>query len=121
MLAVALVVEWSASRWRSCSVDSRIAFDMDFQESVTYQATQRSLMLTDNQLDQIRNVIIVTMENRSFDHALGYLSLPESGYANWQKIEGIRQASAAGYTNLNPAGAPIPPHLIDTFWNAAQD
>lgn len=78
-------------------------------------------MLTDDQMSQIRNIIIVMMENRSFDHALGYLSLPDSGYSNWHKIEGVRQASAAGYTNLNPEGAPIAPHPIDTFWNAAQD
>ena len=78
-------------------------------------------MLTDDQLAQIRNIIIVMMENRSFDHALGYLSLPDSGYANWHKIEGVRQALAAGYANLNPQGPPVAPHPIDTFWNAAYD
>lgn len=78
-------------------------------------------MLTADQLDKIHNIIIVMMENRSFDHAIGYLSLPESAYPNWHKIEGVRQAIAQGYTNLNPAGDPVSPHPIDLFWNAAQD
>ena len=35
-------------------------------------------MLSADQIDKIHNIVIVMMENRSFDHALGYLSLPES-------------------------------------------
>ncbi|HMC67681.1 MAG TPA: alkaline phosphatase family protein, partial [Mycobacteriales bacterium] len=30
-------------------------------------------------LDQIRTIVVVIMENRSFDHVLGYLSLPQYG------------------------------------------
>src|SRR2546428_14152732 len=30
-------------------------------------------------LDQIRTIVVVIMENRSFDHVLGYLSLPQHG------------------------------------------
>jgi len=78
-------------------------------------------MLSAEHLDKIHNIIIVMMENRSFDHALGYLSLPESGYANWHRIEGVRQAIAQGYKNINPVGEAIGPHSIDLFWNAAQD
>ena len=78
-------------------------------------------MLSTEQLDKIHNVIVVMMENRSFDHAIGYLSLPDSGYANCHGIEGVRQALAQGYKNINPAGDPISPHPIDLFWNAAQD
>src|SRR5438445_13742550 len=30
-------------------------------------------------LDQIRTIVVVIMENRSFDHVLGYLCLPQHG------------------------------------------
>src|SRR5713226_53534 len=30
-------------------------------------------------LDQIKSIVVVIMENRSFDHVLGYLSLPQYG------------------------------------------
>jgi phospholipase C len=30
-------------------------------------------------LDQIKLIVVVIMENRSFDHVLGYLSLPQYG------------------------------------------
>src|SRR5207244_5160116 len=30
-------------------------------------------------LDQIKTIVVVIMENRSFDHVLGYLSLPQYG------------------------------------------
>src|SRR6478609_10964225 len=38
-------------------------------------------------LDKIENIIVVMMENRSFDHLLGYLSLPPS---NRSDIEGFK-------------------------------
>ena len=38
-------------------------------------------------LDQIKTIVIVMMENRSFDHMLGYLALPEYGRL---KVEGLR-------------------------------
>jgi phospholipase C len=44
-------------------------------------------------LSRIRTIAIAMMENRSFDHMLGYLSLPDSGHPNWQRIEGVRQAT----------------------------
>lgn len=78
-------------------------------------------MATSEQLSRIQNIIIVMMENRSFDHALGYLSLQDSGYPNWNKIEGVRQAQAQNYLNTNPEGDPVAPHPIDLFWNAAED
>jgi phospholipase C len=37
-------------------------------------------------LDQIKTIVIVMMENRSFDHMLGYLALEE----NWRDMEGVR-------------------------------
>jgi phospholipase C len=35
-------------------------------------------------LDDIKTIVIVKMENRSFDHIHGYLSLPPH---NWQDVE----------------------------------
>jgi phospholipase C len=44
-------------------------------------------------LNQIETIVIVLMENRSFDHMLGYLSHPQ--YGNRAKVEG--QRSDAGW------------------------
>jgi phospholipase C len=38
-------------------------------------------------LNKIETIIIVMMENRSFDHMLGYLSLPDYGRTD---VEGLR-------------------------------
>src|SRR5713226_7179137 len=38
-------------------------------------------------LNKIETIVIVMMENRSFDHMLGYLSLPDSGRTD---VEGLR-------------------------------
>ena len=38
-------------------------------------------------LDQIKTIVIVMMENRSFDHMLGYLALPQYGGF---KVEGLK-------------------------------
>src|ERR1700676_4975932 len=38
-------------------------------------------------LNQIETIIVVMMENRSFDHLLGYLSLPEYGRTD---IDGLK-------------------------------
>ena len=46
------------------------------------------------------------MENRSFDHLLGYLGLPDSGHPKAARIEGIQHA------NLYYAHAPYPPMPI---------
>jgi phospholipase C len=40
-----------------------------------------------HKLDQIQTIVIVMMENRSFDHMLGYLSLPDYGAI---KVEGLK-------------------------------
>jgi phospholipase C len=45
-------------------------------------------------LDQIEHIFILMMENRSFDHILGYLDAANS------KIMGIANAAASGYANL---------------------
>src|SRR5881628_2848197 len=38
-------------------------------------------------LDQIRTIVVVIMENRSFDHVLGYLSLPQ--YGGRRDVDGL--------------------------------
>jgi phospholipase C len=54
-------------------------------------------------LEQIEHIFIRMMENRSFDHMLGYLDAANP------KIVGIAHAAAAGYANLLPNGTPYPP------------
>jgi len=60
-------------------------------------------------LDQIRTIVLVMMENRSFDHMLGYLSLPpfNRGEVNGQSVNAdwLKQ-----FTNYDAAQA-IPPFL----------
>lgn len=43
-------------------------------------------------LDRVQRIVIVFMENRSFDHLLGYLSLPDN-HPRWSEIEGVRGAN----------------------------
>ncbi len=47
-------------------------------------------------LSPIQHVVIVMLENRSFDHMLGYLSLPEYGGVG---VEGVAQAQQLGFNN----------------------
>lgn len=42
-------------------------------------------------LSRIQNVVIVYMENRSFDHLIGYLNMP-GNHPRWQDIHGITEA-----------------------------
>ena len=60
-------------------------------------------------LDQIQTIVVVMMENRSFDHMLGYLSLPLSGRAD---VDGQRTDPAwlARFTNIDK-GQPLQPFL----------
>ena len=67
-------------------------------------------------LDGIDTIVYVMLENRSFDHLLGYLSLPPSGRAD---VEGLRadpawQARYGGrFAHLTDAGQKLvtdPPH-----------
>jgi len=41
-------------------------------------------------LDQITTIVVVMMENRSFDHMLGYLAMEEQ----WSEVEGVRPDDA---------------------------
>lgn len=56
-------------------------------------------------LSRIQYVVIVYMENRSFDHVLGYLNLP-GNHPRWQEINGMFQAMTY-YT-----GFTYPPHPL---------
>src|SRR3569832_2513308 len=69
-------------------------------------------MLDRDQLRQnIRTIIVVMMENRSFDHVLGHMRLP--GYGNRQDVEGITQVGSVTYMNPAGDGTLIPLFLAD--------
>src|SRR5690348_11894505 len=57
-------------------------------------------------LSRIQTVVITFLENRSFDHILGYLGLPDSGHPKAARIEGIQHAL------LYYAHEPYPPHRV---------
>jgi phospholipase C len=57
-------------------------------------------------LSRVQTVVITFLENRSFDHILGYLGLPDSGHPKAARIEGIQHAQ------LYYAHEPYPPHPI---------
>ncbi len=63
-------------------------------------------------LSSIKTVVIVMMENRSFDHMLGYLSLPPF---NRTEVDGQSQDPAwlAKFTNYDGANAYPPFHSTD--------
>ncbi len=60
-------------------------------------------------LEQIEHFFIVMMENRSFDHMLGYLSLPPHN----APVKGIKQAWQAEYHNVFEGVLYMPQHRTD--------
>ena len=46
----------------------------------------------------VDTIVIVMMENRSFDHILGHLSYEDE--ANWSSLEGLRKSEVENYRNL---------------------
>jgi len=60
-------------------------------------------------LDSIKTIVVVMMENRSFDHLLGYLSLPPG---NRTDVDGLSTDPGwlQRFTNFDN-GQPIPPFL----------
>jgi phospholipase C len=70
-------------------------------------------------LDSIRTIIIVMMENRSFDHMLGYLSLPPFGRTD---VDGQSRDPAwlAKFTNFDN-GQPNPPFLSTNPYTMPDD
>lgn len=76
-------------------------------------------------LDKIKTIVLVMMENRSFDHMLGYRSLPplnsvldgQRDDAVWKNavanIDNITGQAQQPYANSNPYSLPAgfdPPH-----------
>ncbi|HZO81365.1 MAG TPA: alkaline phosphatase family protein [Candidatus Binataceae bacterium] len=60
-------------------------------------------------LEQIDHIFIVMMENRSFDHMLGYLSLPPYN----QPVDGIKQAWQCDFHNVFEGVTYTPQHRTD--------
>ena len=60
-------------------------------------------------LEQIEHIFILMMENRSFDHMLGYLD------ASNPAVMGIADAQRAGYANLFNATPYAPAPRTDCF------
>lgn len=66
--------------------------------------------MTPNELKQnVDTIVVVMMENRSFDNVLGYLRSPAHG--NRAEVEGIADPSDATYLNPNGDGVGLAP-----FW-----
>ncbi len=71
-----------------------------------------------NKLDRITQIVIVMMENRSFDHMLGYLAFPEYGHPLANEIDGVPNAMERYQEEQvcfpkaleNPILSPDPPH-----------
>lgn len=60
--------------------------------ALTIEILTAHLMRMPKDLSKIETVVIVMMENRSFDHMLGYLALAQYGHPNYYKIEGLQHA-----------------------------
>jgi phospholipase C len=68
-------------------------------------------MTLKDKLSEIKTIFIVMMENRSFDHALGYLSLPPYN----RDVDGIKQAWLKNYASKYQ-GKDYPPwHRTDLY------
>src|SRR5260370_8049201 len=58
--------------------------------------------MSPSSLDSVETIVVVVMENRSFDHMLGYLSLNAFGGRN--DVDGLKDDPGwlASVSNLNP-------------------
>jgi phospholipase C len=65
-------------------------------------------------LSDIDHFVIVMLENRSFDHLMGYLSLPGATGTPPMDVDGLRADPAwiDRVANFDDTGAPIPPHPL---------
>jgi len=68
-------------------------------------------------LSRVQTVVITMLENRSFDHILGHLGLPDSGHPLAARIEGIQHAQTYYAHDTyqpqpisSPSLTPDPPH-----------
>jgi phospholipase C len=60
---------------------------------------------------KVKTIVVVIMENRSFDHVLGHLSSPQFG--NRTNVEGIADPAQERFLNFNSDGVGIPPFWTD--------
>lgn len=68
--------------------------------------------MTPEELKQnVDTIVVVMMENRSFDHVLGYLTSPTFG--NRQDVDGIADPKDLRYLNPNSDGQGIAPFWMD--------
>jgi len=65
-------------------------------------------------LDPVKNIVILMMENRSFDHMLGYLSVGPGGRADVDGLNGT-QAWLDGHANLDHGSAVTPFHSTNPY------
>jgi len=59
----------------------------------------------------VSTIVIVVMENRSFDHVLGHLRAPE--YGNRKDVDGVEDVGNPQYLNPNMDGEGIAPFWVD--------
>ena len=59
----------------------------------------------------VETIVVVMMENRSFDHVLGHLRSPE--FENRADVEGIESLDNQNYINPNSDGQSISPFWMD--------
>ena len=61
-------------------------------------------------LSNIKHIVVLTMENRSFDHMLGYLSLPpDAGGMGRTDVDGLKGGEFNFYNGTNYKSFPLPP------------
>src|SRR4029453_13460480 len=61
-------------------------------------------------LSNIKHIVVLTMENRSFDHMLGYLSLPQSaGGMGRTDVDGLKGGEFNFYNGINYPSFPLDP------------
>src|SRR3569832_3013396 len=94
-----MVPEDAARRWGSMR-DRLVAPCADGGSLYDVRFREHAMMDRDQLRQNIRTIIVVMMENRSFDHVLGHMRLP--GYGFCLDVEGITQVGSVTY--MNPAG-----------------
>jgi phospholipase C len=68
-------------------------------------------------LEQVGHIVVVMLENRSFDHMLGYLSLPEQQGGRGRSVDGLKLGR-----DTNPyAGRDWPIHKLDRTEYGGED
>jgi phospholipase C len=68
-------------------------------------------MTAEERLAKVRHIVVVMMENRSFDHMLGYLSLPDTPN-RIDEVRGLRGPDQD--VNVDAEGGEHPIHAFDT-------